>query len=607
MTPIVDAARRKDEDPVMASLWIHAFRAGRLERSVALARPETTVGSRAFCDLPLGGEGIDPLHAKLVRHGDEVELVLERSGQARPLIPGDPVHLGGWSLTLEVRPDPAPPLRLGDVLDLLPRLWNESEDTRPAQALLETLTGVFSADFGAFLELDGDTPRVVHRAGPRPASSAETISMTVVQQVARERAPVVVADVRTDPSLSQAHSIPVHVRTVIAAPLSTGQKISGILYLESPESGRLYNEEERDLLGRICALAGEHMEHAASTRELEQANLRLGALHRSASSAASLADLVGSGSAMRKVVEQIRQVAKTGTTTLILGESGTGKELVGKAIHQMSARRDAPFVAVNCMALPEDLVESELFGHVRGAFSGATADRLGRFEMAHHGSLFLDEVGEVSLRVQVKLLRVLQERVIQRLGEGRERPVDVRLIAATNAPLVDAVSRGSFRDDLFYRLSVFVIQLPPLRDRLEDLPLLVDHFIRTFNHSFRRRVRGLDPRALDLLARHHWPGNVRELRNVIEAAFVRETTDWITAESLSLVPASPPLRGRENEPEWPDGLEAARASFERRHIVRMLEAERGSVPATVKRLSISRSNFYKKCAALGIDPERYRR
>lgn len=247
-----------------------------------------------------------------------------------------------------------------------------------------------------------------------------------------------------------------------------------------------------------------------------------------------LTGIIGNSAPMQEVYKLIRQVAASNATVLLRGESGTGKELVARAIHRNSSRAKGPFVAVSCAALPETLLESELFGHEKNAFTGATSQKQGRFELAHQGTLFLDEIAEISPAVQVKLLRVLQEREFERLGGTKPIKVDVRLIAATNKDLKQLVERKAFREDLYYRLHVIEIYLPPLRERREDIPLLVEHFLNRFNQQNGRRLKGATPEAMELLMRYDWPGNVRELENTVERAVVLSDPDaeWLTPELL---------------------------------------------------------------------------
>lgn len=241
---------------------------------------------------------------------------------------------------------------------------------------------------------------------------------------------------------------------------------------------------------------------------------------------------LGRSEAMRRVHDQIRRLASTDTTTLIYGETGTGKELVATALHQLSRRGSGPYLCVNCGGLPDGLVESELFGHVRGAFTGAFQERTGRFEAAHGGTLFLDEIGDISPATQIRLLRVLETRYVEPVGSHRARKVDVRILAATNKPLCDEVGAGRFRSDLYYRLNVAMIELPPLRERREDIPLLARYFLDEFARRSRRRAAEISAEAMEVLMHHGWPGNVRELRNAIEYASVHVQTDVLRPSDL---------------------------------------------------------------------------
>jgi transcriptional regulator with PAS, ATPase and Fis domain len=250
------------------------------------------------------------------------------------------------------------------------------------------------------------------------------------------------------------------------------------------------------------------------------------------SATAALPGVIGSSAAMAEVARITRQVARSSASVLLLGETGTGKELIAHAVHDLSNRRDRPFVRVNCGALSESLLESELFGHVRGAFTGAIDNRTGRFEAAHQGTIFLDEINSTTLHLQVKLLRVLQEREFERVGDTRTIRVDTRIIAASNRDLLELALAGDFREDLFYRLNVVPIYLPPLRERPDDIPQLVTHFLNFYNEKNDRYVAHIDPRAVDAMQRYAWPGNVRELQNYIERAVVMAAGDELTYDLL---------------------------------------------------------------------------
>ena len=313
--------------------------------------------------------------------------------------------------------------------------------------------------------------------------------------------------------------------------------------------------------------------------------------------------LVGRHARMARLYELIAQVAPTPVTVLITAESGTGKELVARAIHRQSLRRDQPFVAVNLAAIPDTLLESELFGHEKGAFTGAHARKPGKFELAHGGTLFLDEVGSLRIDLQAKLLRALQEREVERLGGVRTIPVDVRIIAATNIDLKQAVRARTFREDLFYRLNVVPLTVPPLRDRKEDIALLVDHFVKKYSREFKRDVRGVSQGALPALEAYDWPGNVRELENVIERSVALATRSVILLEDLPLdLAMHEPGQSRSVGEPSPLSLKEARERFEQAYVLRALEREDWNQSRTARILGVHRNTLIARLAAWGIRP-----
>ncbi len=301
--------------------------------------------------------------------------------------------------------------------------------------------------------------------------------------------------------------------------------------------------------------------------------------------------IIGRSPAMRRLMEMVAMVAPSEATVLVTGESGTGKELIARAIHANSSRRSGPLVAVNCAALSETLLESELFGHEKGAFSGADKRREGRFMQADKGTIFLDEIGETSAAMQAKLLRAIQEREIQRVGSDRTSRVDVRIVAATNRDLKAEVEAGRFREDLYYRLNVMTLAVPPLRDRAEDIPLLAMHFLRKFAEANRKTAKGFTPQAMDLLLKHDWPGNVRELENAVERAVVLMPGDFVTERELPLgvVQAYAP---QELEP-GPAAIQPLEA-VEREAILAALEVTGGNKTEAAKQLGITRKTLLAK-------------
>ena len=312
--------------------------------------------------------------------------------------------------------------------------------------------------------------------------------------------------------------------------------------------------------------------------------------------------IIAQSPAMMKLLDTVSQVAPSEATVLITGESGTGKELIAAAIHFNSPRRDGPFVQLNCAAITETLLESELFGHEKGAFTGAERRREGRFHQADGGSLFLDEVSEMPLSMQVKLLRVLQEREFTRVGGDAVVRVDVRLIAATNTHLPDRIAAGKFREDLYYRLNVVGLAVPPLRERREDIPLLAQHFLETFAERNRKPIKGFTPQAMGRLTRHSWPGNVRELMNAVERAVVLARADYLPEEDFALIPAAEPAPTQAPPAQPTAGVADSLPldEIEKATILRTLEAAGGNKSETARRLGITRRTLHKKLKAYGV-------
>ena len=315
--------------------------------------------------------------------------------------------------------------------------------------------------------------------------------------------------------------------------------------------------------------------------------------------------MVGESPAMAELREQVAMAAPTNGRVLIHGENGTGKELVARSLHAMSRRAAGPFVDVNCAAIPEELIESELFGHVRGAFTGAVRDRRGKFELADEGTIFLDEIADMSLKTQAKVLRVLQEQVVEPVGGRDGVAVDVRVVAATNKSLPEEIQAGRFRDDLFYRLNVVPIIVPPLRDRREDVGRLSEHFLSVYAGEYGHGTKRIEPDALAVLRHYDWPGNVRELRNVIERVVIMVPGPVITARDLSfLKTAMPASSGPSGHSSAPVRLQDARDRFERDYILSALAAQHGNISRAADMLGLERSNLYRKMRAFGIRPFR---
>ena len=366
------------------------------------------------------------------------------------------------------------------------------------------------------------------------------------------------------------------VRTAVAA-----MKLGAFDYLTKP-----FEEDE------LLSLASRALERRTLEREVALLRSELARTH-------DLDEIVGKHPVMEKLHGLIAQVARTSTTVLITGESGTGKELVARAIHRHGPRREGPFVAVNPAAIVESLIESELFGHERGAFTGAHQRKLGKFELAQGGTMFLDEIGTLRAEVQAKLLRVLQEREIERVGGTRSIKIDVRVIAATNTNLKDAVGRGTFRDDLYYRLNVVPIVVPPLRERAQDVPLLAEHFLRRDTRDFNKRIEALSPEAVAALQAYRWPGNVRELENVIERCVVLAEGPVIQLNDLPLDVLLPQQATRVRAAEALP-LNEATDQFERQIVLRVLERVGWNLTEAGRILAIHRNSLRVKLARWGV-------
>ncbi|MBI2156448.1 MAG: sigma-54-dependent Fis family transcriptional regulator [Candidatus Rokubacteria bacterium] len=367
------------------------------------------------------------------------------------------------------------------------------------------------------------------------------------------------------------------VRTAVAA-----MKLGAFDYLTKP-----FEEDE------LLAVVRRALEKRSLEREVAFLRGELARTH-------DVEEIVGRHPAMQKLQRVIAQVASTSATVLITGESGTGKELVARAIHRQGPRRDTPFVPVNPAAIAESLIESELFGHEKGAFTGAYQRKLGKFELAQGGTLFLDEIGTLKPELQAKLLRVLQEREIERVGGTRPIRIDVRVVAATNANLDEAVARGAFREDLYYRLNVVPIHVPPLRERADDIPLLVEHFVRHLAQAFNRPVEGVSPEALAALRQYRWRGNVRELQNVIERCVVLAEGPTIQLNDLPLDILLPEHRTRVRAADTLP-LKDATEQFERQIILRVLERVKGNQSEAARILGVHRNSLKRLLARWGVE------
>ena len=368
-------------------------------------------------------------------------------------------------------------------------------------------------------------------------SGIRNLSSSVVNIVLQNGKPILTIDAQSDDRFSGAQSIILQkIRSVICTPLQKNDTLIGAIYMDTQSTAQRFNEENLNFLKAFAKQSALAIENTRLLEKLESENRQL---KRQISLNQQFPEMIGQSPQTLRILELIRDVAESNATVLIEGESGTGKELVARALHYHSQRKQKAFIPIFCGSLAENLLESELFGHKKGSFTGAMENKTGLFEEADQGTLFLDEIADISKTIQTKLLRVIQEGEIKRVGESHIRKVDVRIISATNKELEEEVKAGNFREDLYYRLNVINIKMPPLRTRRDDIPLLADYFLKKFVEKNKKYISGFSKEALDFLMEYHWPGNIRELENTIERAVILARQNRISPEMLQLKKAKP--------------------------------------------------------------------
>lgn len=442
----------------------------------------------------------------------------------------DAFYLQAGKSAVQVEPND----RVIQDLDVLLRISTTISPIRERQTfdnrLMELIFEVVPAERGViflFDETSEEPVSIFSREKIQGIAESFRVSRTVVHEVTQRKVGIISNDIGQDKLLNAADSLAsAHIHSLLAVPIISQEKAIGVIYLDSIARGGSFDEHHLQLMTGIAGIAGLVLDNIAHVESLRSENLRL------QEDLTIEHNMVGESGPMQSVYRFIGKVGPVDSTVLISGESGTGKELVARAIHRNSPRVDKPFIAINCAALTETLLESELFGHEKGAFTGAIALKKGKLEVASSGTLFLDEIGELAVPLQAKLLRVLQQREFDRVGGTRPIRVDIRLVAATNRDLVEAVRKGDFREDLYFRLNVVSVKMPALRDRREDIPLLASYFVAKLARNFKRRVTGISAKARQCLSNYDWPGNIRELENALERAVVLGLSELILPEDL---------------------------------------------------------------------------
>jgi len=454
------------------------------------------------------------------------------------------------------------------------------------QAIVRSAASVMNAEASSVLLLDNRRNKLVFLAsvgggGEGLLGEEFDADLGIAGQVAASGQPVLVGDVHNHASWFDGidDRSDFATRGMVAAPLIHQDEIIGVVEVLNPTGREKFVEQDLELIQIFANLAASGAVNAQRHERLKRENRGL------LETLQARDQIIGQSQALREVMDLCHRVAKSNATVLLLGETGTGKELNAKAIHNASPRADKPWVAINCAALPETLLESELFGHEAGAFTGAVGRKLGRFEVADGGTLFLDEIGDLSPAIQIKLLRVLQEREFVRVGGTKTVACDVRIIAATNRDLQQAIKEGAFREDLYYRLNVFPIRLPPLRERREDIPLLVNHFVERASVELNMPQPTVSDEATALLASYHWPGNIRELQNVIERAVLMADGKAIDATHLPrevVGESAGPVVAKGDGSLW---------GYEKAMIVKVLQENNWNQSKAARALGISRDNL----------------
>jgi len=571
--------------------------------TVLLKKRLTSLGPATDNDVVLPDPALPATCAHILLDGQEHEiatlgdcqlLISGKHRQRHRFRDGDQVQLGNVEIAFLAADPPAPPspeVKSGLELSAYRKLHEfsarllERYELEPLlEALMDAVVEFTRADKGFLVLAEGDefTVRVARNLRrENVADAVSQLSDSILAKVVRDRRPVIVSDALHDAEFSAAASVvSLKVSSVMCVPLLERGNILGALYLGSDKVANLFEESTLQVLTVFAAQASLLLRNALHIHELwldrTQLSQQLEQLR--------FGEILGACPAMQEIFRKVEKVAATEISVLLTGETGTGKELIAREIHTRSPRSGGPFIAINCGAIPAELLESELFGHVRGAFTGAVATRPGKFHAAAGGTLFLDEVGEMPLALQVKLLRALQDKAVVRVGDTRPEHVDIRIVAATNKALEQEIAAGRFREDLYYRLNVINLHLPPLRDRGEDLVLLARYLLSRYAQEYTSRARGFSPGAIAALRRHAWPGNIRELENKIKKAIVFCDGAVLSAEDLG-------LSDSELAPIVP--LLQAKEEFQRQYINEVLARNGGNRTKTARDLGVDPRTIFR--------------
>jgi transcriptional regulator with GAF, ATPase, and Fis domain len=594
------------------------------ERNQPLTEAEILIGRSRQNHIKLATEQASRQHCRLLRTERTYRLIDggssngtyvngQRVGE-KDLAEGDAISVGNAVVVFHEGEPSRPAFKLPD-----PANFQLPIDDRNVKILLRTIISAASsenldgflhaamdnvieiaqAERGILFTRAGDgalTAMVARDSAKKELPELIGISRTIPKQVYDTKKPIFLLDTESEKDSVQSASVSLyHLRTIMCAPLRVGEKMLGVLYVDNHAKVREYSQTDLAIFEAVTnylSLTMENLRSAQEAKAREEAR-RKALEHENAVMRTALEarrHLIGECAAMKSVYENLRKVSPTDATVLVLGESGTGKEAIAHVLHDLSPRSEKPFVVIDCAAIPETLLESELFGYEKGAFTGANAQKQGKFEMAQGGTLFLDEMGELSLNLQVKLLRALEQRSVSRVGGTEPIPIDIRLVAATNRNLEEMVKLNKFRQDLYFRLKVVTVTLPPLRERGEDILLLADFFLAEANTTNVRTVKGYSEEARNAMRAHRWEGNIRELKHRVEQAVILSNNQFLSTEDLNLVAAEKSFQS----------LEHARDHFEKVYVVQALARNGFNVTRTAREIDLSRQHLQNLIKKHGI-------
>ena len=579
-------------------------------KDVALRKPLVLIGRAEGNDVLLDDPTLAPTHANLLRKGNHFTLsVIDRSStflfqgmraRSTDLRVGEEVGFGRFVVTL-MEGDPKTESRsgvgnapLGEVAQLKKlvefsrAIAAEPSLERTFSALLASVVEVTGAEKGFLIVLRDGVRHLAasHNVG-KETLDLSRVSDSIVDRVIRDRKSVIVSDAMRDSEFASARSVmELKLTSVMCVPLAYRNDLLGVLYLGNDNVRNLFAQTDLALLEVFASQAAVILHAAIRLDELVLVNKNL----RDQLRTTGQGNILGASAPMKEVFRVLKRVGPSDLSVLVLGETGTGKELVAKELHRLSPRAAKPFVSINCGAIPEHLLESELFGYKRGAFTGAVGDKVGKFEAADGGTIFLDEIGEMPMPLQVKLLRVLQERTIERVGDVKERAIDIRVISATNKRLEEEIAAGHFREDLFYRLNEVAVQLPSLRERGDDILLIAQFLLTRYAEQYGARARGFSAGAINLLKSYAWPGNVRELENRVKKAVIMTDRSQLVPEDLGIVTTAA---------ESVKTLADAEEDFKMSYIKRALDANSWNKAQTARVLDVDPRTIFRYIEKFG--------